>query len=350
MKHPTDSPIPIRGLNLGGWLVLEKWMTPELFEGTTAEDEYHLLLERGSDTTWLTHHRDTFITKADFQWIRDHGIDTIRLPVGHWTYNAPHPYLPCDSYVEQAFAWAEETGLQVLLDVHAAPGCQNGFDNGGLAGVCQWHKDPHNIDQTLRFINQLCLHLKHHPALAGIQVLNEPRWDIPMDIIRSFYDRSYRLIRSHLDASKYIVFHDAFRLEEWEDYFRSRPFENVILDTHMYQVFAPEDQRGTIPDLFHKIGVRRARELQSMQDIVDVVVGEWSGAIHPHALSLCDPSVHDALYRAVANTLLVTFDVVRGWFFWNYKLSEQSTQTHRGWSFLDSVNRGDLPLLKGVKQ
>jgi aryl-phospho-beta-D-glucosidase BglC (GH1 family) len=130
MKHPTDSPIPIRGLNLGGWLVLEKWMTPELFEGTTAEDEYHLLLERGSDTTWLTHHRDTFITKADFQWIRDHGIDTIRLPVGHWTYNAPHPYLPCDSYVEQAFAWAEETGLQVLLDVHAAPGCQNGFDNG----------------------------------------------------------------------------------------------------------------------------------------------------------------------------------------------------------------------------
>ena len=29
----------IRGVNFGNWLVLEKWMHPELFAGTTAEDE-----------------------------------------------------------------------------------------------------------------------------------------------------------------------------------------------------------------------------------------------------------------------------------------------------------------------
>ena len=32
----------VKGVNLGNWLVLEKWMSPELFEGTTAEDEYYL--------------------------------------------------------------------------------------------------------------------------------------------------------------------------------------------------------------------------------------------------------------------------------------------------------------------
>lgn len=32
----------IKGVNLGNWLVLEKWMNPALFEGTTAEDEYYL--------------------------------------------------------------------------------------------------------------------------------------------------------------------------------------------------------------------------------------------------------------------------------------------------------------------
>ena len=32
----------IKGVNLGNWLVLEKWMSPALFEGTTAEDEYYL--------------------------------------------------------------------------------------------------------------------------------------------------------------------------------------------------------------------------------------------------------------------------------------------------------------------
>ena len=29
----------IRGTNLGNWLVLEKWMSPQLFEGCDAEDE-----------------------------------------------------------------------------------------------------------------------------------------------------------------------------------------------------------------------------------------------------------------------------------------------------------------------
>ena len=32
----------IKGVNLGNWLVLEKWMSPALFEGTDAEDEYWL--------------------------------------------------------------------------------------------------------------------------------------------------------------------------------------------------------------------------------------------------------------------------------------------------------------------
>ena len=32
----------VRGVNLGSWLVLEYWMTPEVFSGTGAVDEYTL--------------------------------------------------------------------------------------------------------------------------------------------------------------------------------------------------------------------------------------------------------------------------------------------------------------------
>ena len=32
----------IRGTSLGNWLVLEKWMSPQLFEGTQANDEIWL--------------------------------------------------------------------------------------------------------------------------------------------------------------------------------------------------------------------------------------------------------------------------------------------------------------------
>ena len=39
----------IRGVNLGNWLVLEKWMEPELFRGTTAEDETELCIQLGEE-------------------------------------------------------------------------------------------------------------------------------------------------------------------------------------------------------------------------------------------------------------------------------------------------------------
>ena len=36
------NPDYIKGVDLGNWLVLEKWMNPALFDGTTADDEYYL--------------------------------------------------------------------------------------------------------------------------------------------------------------------------------------------------------------------------------------------------------------------------------------------------------------------
>ena len=39
----------IKGVNLGNWLVLEKWMLPEMFAGTGAEDEVWLNRKVSSD-------------------------------------------------------------------------------------------------------------------------------------------------------------------------------------------------------------------------------------------------------------------------------------------------------------
>ena len=39
----------LRGVNLGGWLVLEKWMVPDVYRGTDAPDEYSLCLALGDE-------------------------------------------------------------------------------------------------------------------------------------------------------------------------------------------------------------------------------------------------------------------------------------------------------------
>lgn len=321
-------------------------MTPELYNGYDALDEYHLLEALGDDRhDVIKHHRDTFITESDFKWISEQGIDTVRLPVGHWLFDASEPYIEAKSYVDQAFAWCDKYQLSMVLDIHAAPGCQNGFDNGGLSGICEWHKKPKYIDQTLHFLKRLCRVYKDMPALSGIEVLNEPRWDIPIEIVQDFYKKSYTIIRDIVPRKIDIIFHDAFRLNAWESFFKQSDFNNVYLDTHMYQVFSHNDKQRKPYEVIEKVAIKRHHELQKVLPYVNVIVGEWSLGIHSNALSnVPNPIAQDALYRAVGNSLLLTFEQTSGWFFWSYKLSPESTLKHPGWSFKDVINKQYLKL------
>jgi glucan 1,3-beta-glucosidase len=83
----------LRGVNLGGWLVLEKWMKPSLFAGLAATDETTWCAELGSAApARLRAHWDGWITREDFLWIADHGLNAVRIPVGHWILGAPYPW------------------------------------------------------------------------------------------------------------------------------------------------------------------------------------------------------------------------------------------------------------------
>lgn len=69
----------IRGVNLGNWLVLEQWMDPSLFDGVVAEnlDETSFSLSLGDKKQErLKYHRDHFITRADFDWIKNTGLNS----------------------------------------------------------------------------------------------------------------------------------------------------------------------------------------------------------------------------------------------------------------------------------
>ena len=60
----------LRGVNLGSWLLLEKWMVPSLFEGLEATDETTWCAELGpAATERLRRHWDSFVTREDFAWI-----------------------------------------------------------------------------------------------------------------------------------------------------------------------------------------------------------------------------------------------------------------------------------------
>ncbi|NOT10346.1 MAG: glycoside hydrolase family 5 protein [Methylococcaceae bacterium] len=365
--NTTDYPIKLRGVNLGGWLVLEKWMTPSLFSGLQAVDETTFCVELGNRAEQLLkEHWQTFITRDDFVWLAQKGINAVRIPVGHWLFGPPYPYhsaygsLP-HPYVQggvdildNAFKWADALGLHIVLDLHAAPGCQNGFDNGGIQGVCEWHTQDAYINHSLNILELLAERYHGRPSLHAIEVLNEPRWDIATPTLKKFTIEGYHRIRKHCRAEDVaLVFHDGFRsYTEYSGFLSEPTYSNVIFDIHRYQCFVQTDLDMDIYGHIQKASIHWKNEADeiNLNLGLSACVGEWSLGLHLHASTLftkpmsnddgkvLSPFHENLCYKAYAATQLLTFERYRGWFFWSYK-----TESAPAWSFRECVNRGWLP-------
>jgi glucan 1,3-beta-glucosidase len=329
----------IRGVNLGAWLVLEKWMVPGMYRGTEAEDEYNLCLALGSDAKRrLDEHRETFITAEDFRWIKNCGLNAVRLPVGYWALEAPKPYVENARFIDFALEQCSQNGLKLLLDLHGAPGSQNGWDHSGRSGPINWPKDPENIRETLRILESFAQKYGNHPALMGIELLNEPRDQVPLEILQQFYQDAYSRIRPHMNPEVAVVFHDSFRPLAWKNFMQAPAFANVILDTHLYQCFSDDDKtRPAVKQL--EFSLDRQKTLAKMQQLeLPTIVGEWSLSLPRAAMAGLTPLQVESVIRAYASTQLLSYETTRGWFFWSYKLDYPSE-----WNFRHAVESGWLP-------
>ena len=211
----------------------EKWITPAVYAGLKAEDEFSLCEELGKAKARarLQKHRETWITADDFQWLAARGLNAVRLPVNYGIAEENAPFITGMDTLDWAFRTAKAHGLGVLLDLHGVPGSQNGWDHSGRQGTLGWHTSKANIDHSLRIITDLAARYKGYDNLIGIELLNEPRWDVPLDILKKFYIDAYHRVREHISKDKAaVVMHDAFRALHWADFMRGPNYANVILD------------------------------------------------------------------------------------------------------------------------
>ncbi len=299
----------IRGVNLGNWLVLEKWMDPAPFAGTEAEDETWLarLLETETLQKRLRAHRERSVTERDFRDIAAAGLNLVRIPVPYFLFGDRHPggapalpgeALGCVGFLDRAMQWAEKYGLKVLIDLHTTPGNQNGFDNGGIIGVCKWHTQKEEVQYVLRVLAKICRRYGRHPALFGVEVINEPisllayltapttgkardeseaqgsRF-VPLAFLRPFYRAAYRTMRRYLPEEKAIVFHDGFRLGHWRGFFRKNHMKNVWLDAHIY-IWAMEKVTHIHRLRMYRLYMAAEKfRLKMAARHVNILVGEW---------------------------------------------------------------------------
>jgi glucan 1,3-beta-glucosidase len=328
----------IRGVNLGGWLVAEKWLTEKLFDGTNAIDEYTLMRAPGGKSI-IDKHRRTFVTENDFRWLADHNINLVRIPVGYWLFDEIDGFTPSIKYLNKAFVWAAKHNIRVLICLHGARGSQNGFDNSGRAGESMWFTNNEYRDQTIVLLERIASTYKDHPALWGIELLNEPKANGHYFTLLDFHRHAYKKLQAILPSETHIVFHDAFKpfffsgTFPWHRRFGPHP---VLMDVHWY-VFAgnTKDFRTYLrySSLLRRVG------LFLLQLWQPVIVGEWSTVLPQPFFDATPQNKHMDLLKKNADMQLAAYKSAAGWIYWNYK-----AQGDGMWNFRDLVERGVIKI------
>lgn len=320
----------LRGINLGGWLVAERWMTPELFEGVANDGEIALVQELGRKEAHvrLTKHRDRFITETDFKHIADLGFDFVRLPVGYWLFEETDDFIDGEDYVSRAFAWAAQYRLGVVLDFHGLQGSQNGHDHSGQVGKVRFYRRI-NRGQALRTLTYMCKTYGKHEALMAIEIINEPkaRWFL-WRLLR-YYDRAIAATERLLRPDVKIIVSDAFKpLRMARALSRRRYGSRVVLDVHLYQVFSERDQSLSFDEHIHVIENEWAPLLGKLMTKTPVLVGEWSAALPARA----DRAGRNHEYYRAQQA--VFDDLVWAHCYWSYKAPGNGAWDYRSQSQL----------------
>ncbi len=385
----------IKGVNLGNWLVLEKWMSPALFDGTTAEDEYYLPRQLSPEVyeARMKIHRSEYISERDFATIKRIGLNTVRIPIPYFIFGDRPPFIGCIEELDKAFSWAEKYDLQILVDLHTAPLSQNGFDNGGLCGVCKWSQTPEEVEFVLNVLEKLAKRYGQRKGLFGITPINEPVteeiWvtvDVPgryppedremaagsapntMEFLRQFYSDAYDRIRPNVASDKYVVFHDAFHLHAWKDFLTQPKFDHVMLDTHQYLMMAEAlGCEQTLESYLRYIREHYETEIAKVQEYVPVVCGEWclfnsyavgfdtkggqsvlNGMDFSSNTDSMPAETKRQVYRQLGEAQLAAWKNGSGYFYWSYKLLLDTVNDPNwiGWDSWDlgkSVDQGWFP-------
>ena len=312
----------IRGVNIGGWLVLEPWITPSLFyqflgsRHKIGMDMYSFcdILGPVEANKQLKHHWQTWINNEHIQTLKKEGINLLRIPIGDWMYIPYGPYaveingVTCaDGSIEaldNLFLLAEQNDMQIMLDLHTIKGSQNGFDNSGesrnikVSGdgkyFTHWNireanwigafdqqtkeytsLDDNSIQHSKNVLTEIITKYSSYSPLYGISILNEPWEYTPEHFLKLFYQDILDIFDNYMTEDKVFIFHDSFRGNLWE-IFEFRKNQNtsrkILIDAHQYTAWNQKYES------FERL-LQSTKGWQKPPSTYNYIIGEWSLAI-----------------------------------------------------------------------
>ncbi|OQR80688.1 hypothetical protein ACHHYP_17306 [Achlya hypogyna] len=347
--------VPSRGVNLGGWLVAENWMTPSqkiwanVPAAKAALGEYHAMavLGHGVGDALFDAHRRTFITQADVAQIAAAGLNTVRVPVGYWIRGcsmysgdllaqcsmfAPGGLQYLDALVN---VWAKLFNVAVFISVHGAPGSQNGNDHSGVVDGIHWTDSTTNVQATTDLVLFLVRRYQGASAFLGVGLLNEPGEAVNEGVLFQYYKTTYAAVRKFSDCVLSVMprtYHQfAGTGSEMGDF--GRGMTNVWVEWHPYLIWGFESYS-------------EAKLLGAGIDAIAANIKKWSG--HPLFFgewSFVTPGktfTNAAAYAVFQHKLLSTVNAAQGWTYWTWKADGDGYGNR--WSLRDLLRRMQYPV------
>ncbi|KAK6246089.1 hypothetical protein SCA6_009179 [Theobroma cacao] len=285
-------------------------------------------------------HWRTFIVEEDFKFISQNGLNAVRIPVGWWIASDPTPPPP---YVggslqalDHAFSWAEKYGLKVIIDLHAAPGSQNGWEHSASRdGSQEWGKTDENIHQTVAVIEFLTARYAKSPSLYAVELINEPLSPgATLESVTKYYKAGYAAVRRHSSTAFVVLSNRLGPMEPRELFPMASGLRGSVIDVHYYNLFQDMFNNLTVQQNIDFIYTNRSSQLNHITTSNGPLtfVGEWVAEWNVSGATKED-------YQRFAKAQLeVDGRATFGWAYWTLR------NVNRHWSLEWMINNGYIKL------
>ncbi|EEY65321.1 glucan 1,3-beta-glucosidase, putative [Phytophthora infestans T30-4] len=350
-----DGSIRSRGVNLGGWLVAEHWMTADAAFWQGVKDhfansgEYTSISKASSPDnirTKLGEHHAAFITEDDIAQIATAGLNTVRVPLGFWILgydnfdpSSQHEWQVYTrgtiAYLDQLIRyWAKKHNVAVLLSLHAAKGSQNGADHSSPAspGHPLWSQYSENVANTIEVARFLADRYRGDEAFLGIGLLNEPNGSTDEKVLYQYYKDAYQAVRSTGSDCVLSIMPMLQKQspDEMVGFMEAPEFTNVWVEWHPYFIWGyehtPDDQLVNVAVKQEYRG--RVDKWNARPGHNRLFIGEWSVA----TASNMRRTNADLFYTFAMEQLKVHEAAEGGWTLWSWKASAGSNRDVEDWS------------------
>ena len=380
--HATNSPQPptqadvVRyryqhGCNLGSIFIMERWLTssmyPEKAEGSSELTAVSAWIKQDGQQKAkerFERHWREYVSDADLDWLRDVGrANAVRLPIGYFTLGpqfckgtefekvAPvyeHAWPAVKSLVQRC--WAR--GIGVLLDVHGLPGSANGQDHSGTdVKTAKFWSSRSNRALATKVMTFIATEARSMPGVLGLQIVNESEHNA--EKMYEWYDDVLHAV-APVDPTLPIYVSDAWVVDKalsWSMGKNScRPTSSssanpVIVDTHLYWCFTPEDHAKSPQQISTEVHTKLSELDGRAGDVFarggcEAFIGEYSCALNPSTESKSGGYPREDFIRDFGWAQSERYQArASGATFWTYRMDWMDGG---GWGFKEMAKNGKL--------